>query len=421
MNNNEAIEKQPKDQAFSPFRIPKSSALNSLIEDVIGQLLKYEDVFGTRTRKRKGEDDKSFRKIVSAIVCDLTHNWLTSPERPIYITLSNRILGIKSRYTSPILSKTLPDVIKLLTVPEMNFIVMNKGSRGFTSATNKRTTITCGARLISRIADHKITLDDLAEDCTQETIILKGSKEDFFDIGERIDYQDTVLTVNYRSELFQINTWIAEANIQCNEEFDSSNRLLKRFFSNDSFESNGRYFGGFWQTMSKAQRKQSLYINDESIITLDYSQVAPKIAYGLCGVTTFNGDAYTLPSGKYNRKDIKKIFSAMIYADKPLNRFPKGTKEAFERRVKFAEVRDEILDYHKPISQLFGIGIGLKLMFIESQILMTALLECRNQDIVSLPVHDALIVAESNQAKAKAIMLSSFLKVTNTEGNVEVE
>lgn len=421
MTQVDAVKKEPKDRAFSPFRLPKTKALTSLIEDVTGQLLKYEGLLGTRTRMRKAEDDKTFRRIISAIICDLTHNRLTSPERPIYITLSNRILGKKSRYTSPVMSKTLPDVIKLLTVPEMNFILMDKGSRGFTSATNKRTTITCGARLLSRISDHEITLDDLAEDCSQETIVLKSAKEGFFDSGERIDYEDTTLTHKYRSELHEINTWLSLANIQCIEEFDTSDRLLKRFFSNNSFESNGRYFGGFWQSMSKAQRKRSLYINDESIVTLDYSQVAPRIAYSLNGASTFSGDAYTLPSGKYNRKDIKKIFSAMIYADKPLSRFPKGTKESFERRVKFADVRDEILAYHHPIKHLFGIGIGLKLMFIESQIIMDALLECKNQGIVALPVHDALIIAESNKEIVKEIMLSSFRMITNTEGNVEDE
>jgi hypothetical protein len=52
---------------------------------------------------------------------------------------------------------------------------------------------------------------------------------------------------------------------------------------------------------------------------------------------------------------------------------------------------------------------------------MTALLECKNQGIVALPVHDALIIAESDKDKAKEIMLSSFRKITNTEGNVEEE
>ncbi len=421
MTQDDAVKKEPKDRAFNPFRLPKTEALTLLINDVTSQLLKYEGLLGKRTRNRKIEDDKTFRIIVSAIICDLIHNQLTTPERAIYITLSNRILGIKNRYKFQVLSKTLPDVMRLLTAPEMNFVVMEKGYRGATRESNKSTTIICGARLLNRMADHKITLDDLTEDCSQETIILKSAKEDFFDKGERIDYKDTPLTLKYRSELFEINTWLAHANIQCDEEFDTSDRLLKRFFSNNSFESNGRYFGGFWQNMSKAQRKRSLYINDEPIVTLDYSQTAPKIAYGLYGESTLNGDAYTLPSGKYERKNIKKIFSSMLYADKPLSRFPKGTKEAFERRVRFADVRDEILAYHHPIKHLFGTGIGLELMFIESQILMTALLECKNQGIVALPVHDALIIAESNQEKAKELMLSSFRMITNTEGNVEEE
>ena len=421
MPQEEVIPKKSKDRAFNPFRQPKTKAQESLVDDVTGQLIMYEELLGTRTRKRKAKDEITFRKIITSLLCDLIHNNLTSPERTIYISLSNRILGKKSRYTSPVLSKTLPETLKLLSDSEMNFVVMEKGFRGQTIIPNRRTTITCGARLLSLVQKHKIVIDDFCEDLTQETVVLKNAKEDFFDKGERTEYEDTLLTHEYRSELLEINTWIAQANIQCSENFDTSNRLLIRYFSNNSFESNGRYFGGFWQSMSKIQRRQSLYIDDESIVTLDFSQVAPRIAYSLSGVPYFNTDAYTLPSGRYNRKDIKKVFNAMIYADKSLSRFPRGTKEAFERRVRFADVRNEILDYHNPIKHLFGIGIGLKIMFIESQIIMSALLECKKQGIVALPVHDALIIAELSKDMVKEIMLTSFKLITGIEGKVEEE
>lgn len=412
---------ETKDLAFNPFRIPRTERIKSIVDDVTGQILKYEEYKKIRTRKRKAVDDKSFRRIVSAIVCDLVHNNLTTPDKPIYISRSNRNVGTKSRYDSPVMTKVLPDVLDLMAAPEMAYLDMIKGSRGAERSMNKRTTISAGARLLDSISEHDISLDDLAEDCSQETIILKTAKQSPLDSSERVDYEDTPLTLQYREDLYEINTWLMNAEIECHEEFDTSDRLLKRHFSNNSFESTGRYFGGFWQHMSKAQRKRSLYIDDDAIVALDYSQAAPKIAYGLCGLSAPNSDAYTLPSGRYNRKDIKKIFNAMLYADKPLTRFPQGTREAFERRVNFASVRDEILAYHQPIQHMFGQGIGLKLMFIESQILMTALLECKKQGIVALPVHDALIAAESNKDTVKEIMLYSFNKITNTVGVVEEE
>lgn len=422
----DAPNEQLQDRAFNPYRIPKTEKVAVVIDSLIGQLLQYEEYKGIRKRKRSNEDMLSFKSIVTAITCDLIHNQLTTPEKLIYISLSKRILGASGRYISPIMTKVLPDAVKRLAAPEMAYAGLSKGAQGFDRRSNKRSTISCGPRLINLITEHSISLADLMQDCTQETIILKSTKEGYFDAGERLEYKDSEHTNRYRSELLEINTWLAQSDI-CSDDpsstriLDTSDRLLKRYFSNNSFESGGRFFGGFWQAMSKAHRTDNIVISEESITTLDYSQAAPRIAYGIANASPPEGDAYTLPSGRYNRKDIKTIFNAMIYADHPLTRFPKGTKKEFGRRTRFADVSNEIFSFHQPISHLFGKGVGLQLMFLESQILMSALLECKNHDIVALPVHDALIVARSNKKIVKEIMLTAFNKIANTQGKVEEE
>lgn len=411
----------PKDRPFNPHREPKSQAAIDTIENVTGQLLTYEGYKKTRQRQRNAKDMESFKKIVSAIICDLVHNQLTSPEKLVYISLSKRILGKSGRYNSPIHSKVLPNILETLSAPEMAYVSMEKGYRGFDDSSNRRTTITCGPRLLSLISAQQLSLHDLTQSLSQETIILKAPKESYFDKGEWSDYADSNLTKSYRTQLYSINSWLAEAEIHCDDDVDISNRLLRRHFANNSFESGGRLFGGFWQHMSKVQRKSNIVIDEESVITLDFSQAAPRIAYGLVGAQPPIGDAYTLPCGKYNRKDIKKIFNAMIYAEEPLKRFPKGTREAFERSTSFTHVQESILNHHQPISDLFGKGIGMQLMFIESQILISALLECQSRGIVALPVHDALIVPFSRKAEVRGIMLDSFMRIAHIEGSVEEE
>lgn len=420
----ESIEKVIKDRPFNPNRLPRTENASLVIEHIISQVLSYEESFKLRKRKRKQEDMQSFRKIITAICCDLIHNQFTSPEKPIYISLSKRILGLTGRYTSPIMAKVLPDILERLAAPEMAFVLMEKGHRGFERKDNKRTTIAAGASLLTLIFEHKLSLEDFTIDINQETIILKSTKESVFDKGEWIDYVDTEFTIRCRSDLLMVNRWLRDADINCDEaeaDVDTSDRFLKRYFSNNSFESCGRLYGGFWQLMKKVKRKSALSINDEPIVALDYSQAVSRIAYGVVNATPPIHDSYELPSGKYDRNDIKKIFSAMIYADHPLTRFPKDTRKNFEMRVSFSEVRDEIVGYHQPISHLFGTGIGLKLMYTESQILISALLECMRMGIVALPVHDALIVAESDKEQVTEIMLTSFRRFANVEGKVDEE
>ena len=97
-----------------------------------------------------------------------------------------------------------------------------------------------------------------------------------------------------------INQWIkgAELNylmpINSETDVDLSERRLRRYFTRGSFESGGRLFGGFWQKLKKEQRK-NIIINDEEAVSLDYSQMAPRILYGVCRTRPTTQDCYRIP------------------------------------------------------------------------------------------------------------------------------
>lgn len=430
MTNTESSDltnKAPKDRPLNPYRLPKNDNVLKLIKEVIGQLISYEKLFKLRKRNRREVDQATLERIITSIVCDLIHCYLTTPDKKLYISLSKRINKSIKRYTPFSFGDTLPDVIKNLTSDELSFINMKIGCNGDFSS-RRQTTINASERLISLIESFDIQLSDFKQDINQESIILKKSKEGHWDKGEWIDYVDTTTTNEYRQQMQRINEWLSQADIACDEidsgrPVDESDRLLKRTFNNGSFESGGRLFGGFWQGQKKAERKSCMTINGKSITTLDFSQTAPKIAYSLTGIEPPLTDAYAIPlyDNLKNRASVKKVFNALIYSDKPLSKFPKGTRDGFERKVKFAHLMSEIERIHHPIAHMFGTGVGLKIMYIESQIIVKTLLDCIDKGIVALPVHDALIISERDLAKTKEIMLMAFKDITNIDGQVEEE
>jgi len=76
---------------------------------------------------------------------------------------------------------------------------------------------------------------------------------------------------------------------------------------------------------------------------------------------------------------------------------------------------------HPAISDRFFTGIGHEAQFIESEVLVNVLLTLKEQSIVALPVHDAVLVPASSKDQAIKIMLSVFHDITGVEGQVKEE
>ena len=66
----------------------------------------------------------------------------------------------------------------------------------------------------------------------------------------------------------------------------------------------------------------------------------------------------------------------MRFKDKPLLRFPKGTRHFFPKDASVGDVVALISQKHEAIAHLFCQGIGFQDMFIESEILVDVLMCC---------------------------------------------
>ena len=98
------------------------------MQEITQQVEVYEEYFKMRKRKRKPVDEQIFKETVSAIVCDLMYNYLSNPEKRVFLSLSHQRLGKKSRYNSRVQGQKLPSIVEILSSPDLGFICMSKGS-----------------------------------------------------------------------------------------------------------------------------------------------------------------------------------------------------------------------------------------------------------------------------------------------------
>lgn len=417
---------ETKDRPFNGFRIAKSGVALNVVLDVRNQVQNYE-MHRVRSRKRQPTAQASFERQVEALVCDLAHREILQPGCWLAISLSNQVLGCKNRYRPDVFGKTLKTVIENMASPELEFVEVIKGCRNpFHPELSRQTTIRAGRRLKEKIEDSKLTLADFRLGKAQEIIILKDTKQDHWDAGKWLQYEDNLQTVAYREELQQVNDWIEEADIEyipiyeTSTHVDTTDLRLRRYFNNNCFEKGGRLFGGFWQHMNRQARK-GIVIDGHDTVTLDYGQMIARALYGLAGAPYDFPDAYRIPGLEGYRDGVKKVFSAMLYAEEPLMRMPQGCRDLFPMRFSYAEVADKVRDFHHRVSTYLHTGVGHCLTYQESNIILTVLTRLNQRGITALPIHDAVIVAEPFQDQAIEIMLEVFKNITGIDGIVSIE
>jgi hypothetical protein len=416
------------DTWLNPERAPKTERARAVVGEVLHQVQNYEAFKELRQRARKSTDQQLFETTITAVIADLIHFHLAGRSGGLVVTRSKTILGKRSRYQPPIYNATFPAILDRLSSPEMAFAEQSKGHVfDFESGGRKRTTIRPGSRLISAIERAGLTFDDLCTTAGDEPIVLKTAPRDWWDQSAYVDYEDTDATRLYRRETVAINAWLEAADLSFDEsaapdlKVDVSERRLRRIFTRESFESGGRLFGGFWQQLSKEVRREGVRIDGDEVRLLDYSQMNPRIAYGLAKTTPSMQDVYRVPGFEDEscRVGIKKFFNAMLFATKPIIRMPKGTREKFSKGVSASQVAQAILKAH-PVLKFYQ-GGGHYIQFMESQIMVGLLLDLKDRNITALPIHDAVCVPLSRAEEARAAMVAIFRSTTGIDVQVNDE
>lgn len=389
-----------------------------------------------KPRKRKEADQRTYEAIAHAVVSALVHRELSLPGGATRIPLAHQRTGRKgkdecARYRSPAMSRGLPSFVHRLS--QLGWLTLE---RGYLERKERvPSTMRASIWLVQRVKALGCQLSDFTRDPDQELIILKGRKPEGRDGRGRqfaapwIDYIDTRETARMRSEMHELNRWLAAADIDytlSGAGIDPiGDRDLRRVFNNGSFEEGGRLAGGFWSNMSMSPDKGELWrghirIELEHIVALDFVSMFMRLLYFVAGVQPPSGDllAGIEGLGPEHRIGVKRIVYSMLFQEGELTRCPRGARPFLPKGSHIKSLVRSIKQRHAPVADLFGAGMGMRLFRLESDILLEVLRQCRAMGFVALPVHDAILVAESRAEAAREAMLAGFESVTGFRGEV---
>lgn len=417
-----AEDSKSKHKRFNPSRLPTSDGALALVAQVRNELLHYEAKFHTRKRSRRAADQGRFDRIISAIVCELVHGALTDPKIWRHISLSKRKHG-RECVGAPFMTEERIRIIDWMSKPEMDWLDLIKAAQTRNPFGGQQSTIRASARLRREIDEHDLQLSDLGRDVALlgDPVVLRSKK--VRGKARSLPTPPGEPADTYRTEMLQINAWLAAADIECDldsqgNELDTGDRWVTRIFNNGSLDEGGRPTGGFWSSMSGKSRLRDLQVHGEPVVSLDYGQCGIRIAYGMLGVEPPAGDLYCVPGLERFREGVKKVFISQFFSSKELNRKPQGSAKHLPTHMSIREVEELILRHHQPLRAMFNRGVGMAIQRMEGDILIRCLLDLMHRQISALPVYDCLLVPRSAMEETCQVMLDCFRAVTGVDGLV---
>jgi hypothetical protein len=246
--------------------------------------------------------------------------------------------------------------------------------------------------------------------------------------GGYIDYKDTERTERDRRFVTKINRILEEADIELNspngiQEGDlirfsehsviAADKSLYRVYNRGVWTMGGRFYGGFWQGVSKKDRA-FFCINGQSVAEEDYSQIHPSMLYAMAGATK-DGDAYDIPG--WDRDLCKKAFNILINA----NGWTQCHNALMYKGMDYDEAAafiEAVKAKHPKIREYFHSGLGIELQNFDSAMCRIVLDEMSiKRKIVCLPIHDSFIVPEDCRDELVEVMQMAWSKVMPTLAN----
>ncbi|WP_421697551.1 hypothetical protein [Ancylobacter sp.] len=426
---------------FDDWRGAKGPALRKLVADITAEVEALERATGARKRSRKAVDQRHFEVAVEVVVSNLAHEVLVPSETGRLAILTGNGPKGATRYDNRALGEPLRNLLGSLQ--ELGLVDWQwTGERGVASS------LAPTAALSGRVREAGISMSTFGRIAGEETIILStklpiGGEGSGLQRRERLDYPDTPDTMAMRAAVEALNGFLADADISFIKDglrdVDTSERRMRRHFvvragakgeaPPVSFDRGGRLFGGFWQNLPSS-RRGGIRINDEPVAELDYGQMAVRLAYATVGAPPPEGDMYAIPGLEGHRAAVKTAFNTL------LNAGPKMTRWGYERAGNGEDAdaserlpagwtvkrtRAAILDRHPALASCLGSGIGLKLMHMESEILVAVLMEMVRRGVVGLGIHDGLLTQASKAAEVRQIMEKTALVKAGAEIPVSVE
>jgi len=375
--------------------------------------------------------------------------WKTDPTLSIGVRMGVGDWKTSSRYNALHLSNVIPQPVHKLH--ELGMIQLSKGGYFKAGARSNRTTrIMAATPLIALFEQHDLELAELEPPRERELVVLRDGK------NRDIEYHDTPQTNLWRAALRAYNELLWETFIDlpdfeqpyvvrpiragarqgdeqriaiCGNDF-----AVRRVFSRGNWESNGRFFGGWWQQMSKDIRKH-LHINNEATVVIDFKGMHIAVLSKERGHPIV-GDPYSLHKRAMpedvqdKRSTLKQLILTAINARSAKAAYqafregqPHGSREASLTNRELPAAIDVFVEKHPHLKECLFADEGIRLMHLDSRVAYSVINRLTTQRVPVLCIHDSFIVAASHQAllqqemdRAATFVFGAPLKTETTVG-----
>ena len=402
-------------------------------QGAIDHLMALLETGENRKRRRREDDRARIRATLEALVLDLYREAKADPTR--FLSYSRR----KEEYGT----SDAPSLVTLTTVRTVvaflegaGFATTRLGS--FMRKGNPFAAGQIGSGYLSRIRAEPM-LVDLLEGIFGVSSAGIGAQDDGGGVkllrlkasaarGETkrtMRFEETEETAAMRARLVAANSLRAS----CIFSFDGAmpkglhmgDVHQYRVFNNGRWDHGGRFYGGWWSMLGKADRTRIL-IDGEETVELDFRAIHPRMCFHLSGFPLSpDTDPYDIPGLDVarHRDATKMAFGQLVSATTdrtPLR--PSGTKALFRTPKDYAAFVAMVETAFQPVSAWLRAGRGVELQFIDSQIADAVLAELTDAGIPCLPIHDSFIVPGSAELALGAAMYRAYLQVMSQRTDV---
>ena len=432
--------------------------INQVVDTVYNSLT---DENQTLISGKSNNQGKASGKIhLKVVLVDLYVAWMADPLLCIGVALGNDAYKVGSRYNALHISIRIRKVVEALT--DENFIDFKRGSynRLGGGSGNHSSRIRATAKLTELFLPLDIEFYELDLHHNRECIIKNNLEVD--ELGEPvkspagakksrpIDYNNTPETIRMRGELTAYNDLLRETyiDIPTLEEpqisrkrsdgkvqyipINQSNKFVRRVFSRNEWELNGRYYGGWWQQIGKDYRKK-ISINNIPTVEVDYRGLHVAILSAQRGATDDPVDRYDLCElllPQFDLKQQRAIVKSLVltainakdesatYAAFRMDQ-PAGSLEKKLTNVELSKLLEAFLKRLPHMREDLCSDKGIKLMFIDSQITEQIIKIFVEHNIPILSVHDSYIVEHTKVEMLRAAMSKATIALVGRDLAVE--
>ncbi len=393
----------------------------------------------SRKRSRTADEQTRFLYAVEYFIIDILKAYHSHPDKECSIQKNKNIYSQYKRYRDPNLTFRMA-MAAYIGLQKLGMIIQTaSGWYDRFKMEGKLTRYRATQSLLERIDEIEFhPAIHIKPNLDIETIILRDKVD-----GRKVlvdKYEETSFTDKARQNLKLINScitrhWIdlkikdeehekLQERLMLDEEkqpIDLTQRVLVRIFINNNFKEGGRFYRGWWQNVPTEYR-QFITIDSKKTQEYDFSQLNPNMIYSLYNLELGSEDAYSRVLDGEHRDIVKEAFNAMLQSDTQLLSKPKDI-DLSKVEMTWKELRQAVLNAHKPIQHLFFTGLGNKLQFEDSNIAEGVMLHFSKMDAVALPVHDSFIMhhAYGSMGELEEAMRRAFYERFNRDIGVKHE